>query len=154
MEFLRHIRSTVRISVYLYAFMTFRMWETMTLDDATVDALLPYKNVWAKAQCEIFVEAPEPVAKRALSELFLCKSLWPGALVEHFIAGGLFELPAIRDCHRLVIESYSSTKLPVDAVAKWLHSESKWDDEEEPRTAHLPEERVRLRDLVAALKEV
>lgn len=131
------------------------MWETMTLDDATIDALLPYKNAWAKAQCEIFVKAPEPLAKGALSELFLCKSLWPGALVEHFITDGdLFELPAIRDCHRLVTESYSSTQFSVDSIAKWLHSESQWQDEEEPKTLHIPEGRLRLRDLVATQKEV
>ncbi|KAH7718675.1 hypothetical protein AAVH_13902 [Aphelenchoides avenae] len=130
------------------------MWETMRLDDARIDALLPYKDVWAKAQCQIYVEAPEPIAKRALSELLLCKSLSAGALAEHFIVSGdLFELPAVRDCHRLVIESYSSSQFSVDSISKWLHSESQWHDEEEPRTLHISEDRVPLRDLVATLKE-
>ncbi|KAH7696817.1 hypothetical protein AAVH_36105 [Aphelenchoides avenae] len=130
-------------------------WETMRLDDATIDALLPYKDVWAKAQCQIYVEAPEPIAKRALSELLLCKSLSPGKLAEHFVTSGdLFELPAVRDCHRLVIESYSSSQFSVDSISRWLHSESQWHDEEEPRTLHISENRVPLRGLVATLKKV
>lgn len=102
-----------------------------TFQEAIIDSLVPLRSAWPNAHV-IFSDShlSTTIARRVLSELFLCRALSIDRVDRELLGSGeLFSLHAIHDWSGLSGSARSDGPFTrTVALIEWLHRKGRWPD--------------------------